>query len=166
MGIFERLGLGWFEILFHVINLIILAVALYFLLFKPVKKLVANHKKKLDDVFEQNQKLNAEAIERKHEYDRLLEDAKQEMMRAGTEATEKAQVRSEELLREAQQQADYLLESAKKEAAAEKLRMKNEVRDTVGHLAVDIAEKVLQREVSVDDNQKIIDECLREWDNA
>ena len=31
-------------------------------------------------------------------------------------------------------------------------------------LAVDIAEKVLQREIDDSDNEKIIDECLKEWE--
>ena len=38
--ILEKLGLGGWEILFHAVNLAILIVALYFLLYKPVKKLL------------------------------------------------------------------------------------------------------------------------------
>ena len=34
----------------------------------------------------------------------------------------------------------------------------------VSALAIAMAERVLEREVSEDDNRKIIDECLKEWE--
>ena len=43
--------------------------------------------------------------------------------------------------------------------------MKNDYRETVGRLAVDIAEKVLEREIDKKDNAKIIDKCLDEWED-
>ena len=51
MEIFENLGLSLTSIVFHTINLVILIVALHFLLYKPVKKMIANHKAKLNDIF-------------------------------------------------------------------------------------------------------------------
>lgn len=164
MQIFEKLGLGLFEICFHTLNLIILIVALTFLLFKPIKKMIDNHKAKLNDIFEQNQKLNSEANEMKHKYDQLLSEMKQEVMRVSAEAAEKAQAKSDEMIESAKEQAKNIVDTAKKEVAAEKLRLKNDFRDSVAGLAVEIAGKVLAREVKPSDNKKIIDECLSEWE--
>ena len=37
---FDRMGISWSSIVLHLIALIILTVGLYFLLFKPVKKMI------------------------------------------------------------------------------------------------------------------------------
>lgn len=164
MGIFESLGLGLTDILFHLANLIILVVGLYFLLFRPVKKLVANHKQKLDDVFKENQKLSSEANQMKEEYDKMFSDLKVETARVTKDATVKAEEKSLAIIETAKKQANHIVENAKKEAVAEKVRSMSEYKDTLGQMAISIAEKVLEREISDKDNQKIIDECLSEWD--
>lgn len=163
-NVFESLGLGWWEILFHTVNLIILIVAIRFLLYKPVKRLIANHKKKLDDVFEENKKLEKEAEKAKEKYDKMMQDAAAEVAKVSKEAAENARIKSEETILEAKKQAENIVESARKETEAERVRMKNDYRETVGRLAVDIAEKVLEREIDKKDNEKIIEDCLEQWE--
>lgn len=64
--IFEKLGLGGWDILFHAVNLVILIVALYFLLFKPVKKIIAGHRQKLDEIYKENRRMHEETEELKN----------------------------------------------------------------------------------------------------
>ena len=77
--------------LFHLVNIVLLIVALYFLLYKPVKKIVADHRQKLKDVFEENKKLGEDALEMQQKYENMIGDIKQEAMRVSAEAAEKAQ---------------------------------------------------------------------------
>lgn len=162
--IFDKLGLGWFEILFHVINLIILAVALYFLLVKPIRKLVADHRNKLRAIVDENARLNAEAAEMQHKYEAKLAEAKDEAAKVVAEATEKAQKKAEETLAVAHEQAKAIIESARKEAEAENQRIKQDYKDQVTDMAIAMAEQVLAREVGKKDNEKLIDECLKAWE--
>lgn len=164
-NVFESLGLGWWEILFHTVNLIILVVALWFLLFKPIKKMIRNHKEKLDDVFQKNKKLEEETAKIKNEYSELMEDAKKEAVKISLEAAENAKRKSDETIENANKQAQNIIEEAKRETRVEQERLKSDFKDTVGKLSVEIAEKVLEREVSEDDNRDIIDRCLKEWED-
>lgn len=164
MEILEKLGLGLTEIIFYAINLIILIVVLYLLLYKPVKKIIAGHREKLNEVFLENKKLNEEANSVKHKYEDMVEQTKQEAIKLNAELAEKAQAKSEEVILQAKAQANNILISAKKEAQAEQTRLKSEVKDTASKLAIEIAEKVLEREISNVDNEKIINECLKSWD--
>ena len=164
MEIFEKLGLGWFEILFHVVNLVILVVALYFLLYKPIKQLIANHRAKLAAVVEENARLNEEANESKHRYEQMLAEVKEEAAQVIADATEKTQKKSEETLAAAREQAKAIVETAKREAEAETRRIEQANRDKVADMAIMMAEKILAREVGKEDNKKIIDECLKEWE--
>ena len=163
-SIFDNLGISWTSMLFHLVNLVILIVALFFLLYKPVKKIVQNQREKAKEVFEENKRLNEEALEMQHKYEGLIEESKQEAMRVSAEAAQKAQEKSDEIIRHAQEQADNIVESAKKDVEASKIRLQNEFRESVSKMAVDIAEKVLEREVSEKDNKAIIDACLKEWE--
>lgn len=158
--ILQKLGLGGWEILFHIVNLALLIVALYFLLYKPVKKIIAGHRKKLDDIYAENKRLQEEADDLKNAYDEM----KQKAVSESAEITARATQRSGEIIEEAHKKADAILESAQKEAAGERQRMQHELHDTVGHIAVEIAEKILEREVNEDDNRRIIDESLSEWE--
>lgn len=164
-NVFENLGLGWWEILFHTVNLIILVVALWFLLYKPIKKMIARHKEKLDDVFEKNKKLEADAEKMKSEYAALMDDAKKEAVKISLEAAENAKRKSDETIENANIQAKNIIEEAKRETRVEKERLKSDFKDAVGKLSVDIAEKVLEREISEEDNREIIDKCLKEWED-
>lgn len=160
----EKLGLSLYSVLFHAINLVILVVALYFLLYKPIKKMIAAHKAKLDDVFGENQRLSAEAAEAKKKGDKMLADLQQELTAAGAEATERAEKQAQVILDEAKEKADIIVDAAKKDAAAEKQRLRTEFRENVTELALEIAEKVLEREVNEKDNSELIQKGLDEWE--
>lgn len=164
MDILEKLGLSWMSVLFHVLNLLILIAALYYLLYKPVRKMIADHRQKLDSVFEENRRLNAEAAEMKHEYETKTAAMRDELGKVAEEAAKSAQAKADETLSAARAQARTIVENARKEAVAENQRMKNEYQEKVSALAIAMAERVLEREVSEDDNRKIIDECLKEWE--
>lgn len=158
--ILEKLGLGGWEILFHAVNLILLVVALYFLLYKPVKKIIAGHRKKLNDLYEENRRMQEEKEALEDEFEEMKQRAVEESAQIG----ERALKRSQEIVEDAQKKADSIIESAQKEAIAERQRMQYELHDTVGHIAVEIAEKILAREVKEEDNRRIIDESLAEWE--
>lgn len=158
--IFKELGLGGWEILFHAINLVLLIVALYFLLYKPVKKIIAGHRKKLDDIYQENKRIQEESETLKNEID----DLKQQALQESAQISARALRRSQEIVEDAQKRADAILESAQKEALVERQRMQRELHDSVGHIAVEIAEKILEREVNEEDNRRIIDESLSEWE--
>ena len=158
--ILEKLGLGGWEILFHAVNLILLVVALYFLLYKPVKNIIAGHRKKLNDLYEENRRMQEEKEALEDEFEEMKQRAVEESAQIG----ERALKRSQEIVEDAQKKADSIIESAQKEAIAERQRMQYELHDTVGHIAVEIAEKILAREVKEEDNRRIIDESLAEWE--
>ena len=156
----SKLGLDGWSLLFHFINLVILVVALYFLLYSPVKKIIAGHRKKLDEIYDENKRMHEETEELKNSY----EETKQKAIEESAQISERAVVRSGEIIEDARKMADAIIESAQKEAVAEKHRIQNELHDSVGHIAVEIAGKILEREVSEEDNRRIIDESLSEWE--
>ncbi|MCL2796914.1 MAG: hypothetical protein FWD58_02505, partial [Firmicutes bacterium] len=58
--------------------------------------------------------------------------------------------------------AKMILETAHREANSELDRVMEDYRRKVAEASVEIAEKILTREVTDADNQRIIDDCVRE----
>ena len=104
------LNINWQQILLHLLNLVILAVGLYLILYKPVKKFM---QKREDGYKEREEKTKAaldEAESKKEEYTSRLALVDEESARKREEADrEMAKVR-EEKLAEAGAQAQVILE--------------------------------------------------------
>lgn len=58
------------------------------------------------------------------------------------------------------------MDAAKKEAVTQKEQLRTEYRDSVNRLAVQVAQKVLEREVSEKDNAALIEQALSDWEDA
>lgn len=92
------LNIDWRQILLHLLNLVILFLILYFLLYNPVKKFMEKRKKYYEDRdAESNAKLAA-ATERKAKYDELLGKADEEIENKKRAAIADARAESEKYL--------------------------------------------------------------------
>ncbi len=157
------LSLDLWNILFHMINLVILIVALYFLLFKPTKKFMAKRKEEIVKITRENEELQESTKKIKEEYDDLIEKAKAEAAKANEEALKAAKSRAEAVEEEARQKAKEIVEHANQSVEAEKERLANDVKTQVSVISVEIAKKVLSREITPEDDSALIDQCLKEW---
>ena len=161
----EIFGLDWVSMLVYLGNLVLLIVVMTLLLYKPVKKMMKSKRESLDAVYAENKKLKAEHDELRAEYDKMVDDMKLENARAAAKIAEVAQERADEILAEARKQAEQIVAAAKKESATQVEQLKAEYRDSVNKLALQIAQKLLEREISGDDNSKLIEQVLSDWES-
>ncbi len=162
--LFESLGLDGWSILFYAINLVILVTGLTLLLYRPIKKMLKNKRKSLQDTYSENERLKAESEKLKADYDKMVADMKLESARVSAEVAKTAKERADAIVDEAKAQARSIVESAKKDALYQKEQLKNEYRDSVNKLAVEIARKLLEREMSEKDNSELIEQVLSDWE--
>ena len=64
-------------------------------------------------------------------------------------------------MRQAQEQAAGIRRKAEADIAQEKKKAINEVKDEIGGLAMDIAGKVVEKEINEADHKKLIDEFIK-----
>ena len=76
-------------------------------------------------------------------------------------AQKNANAQSEEILKEANRQATAIKVKAENDIAQEKKKAVNEIKNEIGAIAMDIAGKVIEREISESDHQKLIDEYIK-----
>ena len=133
---------GW-TFLAQICNLMIQLVIFKKLLLNPVKKVIAERKAKADSQIADAQKLRTEANE------------------IVANAQKTATARGEEIVGEARAQAAALKQKAEADIAQERKKAVNEVKDEIGGIAMEIASKVVEREISEKDHKDLIDEFIK-----
>ena len=151
---------GW-TFLAQVCNLMIQLVIFKKLLLNPVKKVIAERKAKADSQIADAEKLRTEAEAMKAESEQNLQNARTEANQIVAAAQKTAAARSEELLGEARAQAAALKQKAEADIAQERKKAVNEVKDEIGGMAMEIASKVVEREIKEADHQDLIDEFIK-----
>ena len=151
---------GW-TFVAQICNLMIQLVIFKKLLLNPVKKVSAERKAKADSQIADAQKLRTEAEAMKAEYEQNLQNARTEANQIVAAAQKTATARSEELLGEARAQAAALKQKAEADIAQERKKAVNEVKDEIGGMAMEIASKVVEREIREADHKDLIDEFIK-----
>ena len=136
---------GW-TFLAQICNLMIQLVIFKKLLLNPVKKVIAERKAKADSQIVDAEKLRTEAEAMKAEYEQNLQNAR-------TEANQ--------IVASAQKTAAALKQKAEADIAQERKKAVNEVKDEIGGMAMEIASKVVEREIKEADHQDLIDEFIK-----
>ena len=151
---------GW-TFLAQICNLMIQLVIFKKFLLKPIKQVIADRKAKADSEIADAQKLRTEAEAMKAEYEQNLQNARTEANQIVTAAQKTSPARAEEIVGEARAQAAALKQKAEADIAQERKKAVNEVKDEIGGIAMEIASKVVEREISEKDHKDLIDEFIK-----
>ena len=151
---------GW-TFVAQICNLMIQLVIFKKLLLNPVKKVIAERKAKADSQISDAQKLLTEAEAMKAEYEQNLQNARTEANQIVAAAQKTATVRSEELLGEGRSQAGAIKQKAEADFGDERNKAVNDFKDEIGGMAMEIASKVVEREIREADHKDLIDEFIK-----
>ena len=151
---------GW-TFLAQICNLMIQLFIFKKFLLKPIKQVIADRKAKADSEIADAQKLRTEAEAMKAEYEQNLQNARAEANEIVSNAQKTATARGEEIVGEARAQAAALKQKAEADIAQERKKAVNEVKDEIGGIAMEIASKVVEREISEKDHKDLIDEFIK-----
>ena len=145
------------EIVIYIINLIVLFVILRSLLYKPVHKFMAGRTQRISSQLDEAAKKETDAQKTKEQYDSLIADSEKAANEKLSEIIRKANADAGEIVEKANEKAKVILDGARTEAEAEKKNILNNMRSEITDLSLNIAGKILSREVTESDNKKIID---------
>jgi F-type H+-transporting ATPase subunit b len=160
MGPGEFLNINFFTALFTLANTVILFLVLKRFLWGPVMKMIEDRQKEIDDQYDDAEKAKADAEAMQSEYAQKLSDATQTGERIVKEAVARGQSREEEILRQANLQADAIRQKASEDIDREKRKAVNDAKDQICVIAMDIAGKVVGRELNDADQAKLVDSFI------
>ena len=156
----DFVGVNLWTMLFAWVNLLIVYFILKKLLFKPVKKMIDDRQREVDEMYSDAEENRTAAKEMKAEYEAKLEGANEESEQILRSAVRRAQLKEEEILRDANDQAARVIERAEEQIALEKKQALNEVKNEVSGMAIGIAAAVIERDVSEEEHKELIDSFI------
>ena len=154
MQVQELVGIVPWNFIATICNLFIQVYLIKRFLFKPINEMLEKRKAKADA------QIQEEAQAMKAEYEKNMQEAKNRANDIVMTAQKTAAIQSEEMLKEASSQVTAMKEKAEKDIAQEKRKAVNEIKGEIGGMAVEIAGKVIEREISEEDHAKLIDEFI------
>ncbi len=160
MEVQNLVGLVPWTFVATILNLFIQVYLIKRFLFKPINEILEKRKAKADAEIQDAVKAKEEAQAMKAEYEQNMLEAKEKASEILTTAQRTATVQSEEILKEASRQAAAIKSKAENDIAQEKRKAVNEMKDEIGGIAMEIAGKVIERELSEEDHAKLINEFI------
>ena len=150
--------LNWVDILLYIVNLVILFLVLRKFLYKPVAKFLAAREKSIADQLDEAAQKYEEAESMREKYENLITESKNEATEIVSRGHQRAEQQYNEAVARGKEEVDNLVQRALKEIDMERKAAYDVMRVQIAEMAVSLAEKVLEREVTMEDNQQIIDE--------
>lgn len=155
------LKVDW-NLLFNIINILVLYLLLKRFLFKPVTSIMEKRsntvKASLDDA--ENEKNEASRLKR--EYEEALRSAEGKAADIILEAKDRAAREQERQQKEAVEAAVRLREDTRKAIELEQKLALEKLKSEVAGIAILAASKVLQSNISAEANRKLLDDFLSE----
>ncbi len=139
-------GIGlifWMAIIF-LITLVILRKFAW----KPILKMLDDREKGIADSIETADRIKAEMAQMKYEHEEMLKEAKIERSRILKEAKEAKDQIINEAKEQAKSEAQKIIEGAQVAINNQKMAALTDVKNQVGQLAVEVAEKILRKQLS------------------
>ena len=153
-------GVDFWTALFILLNTLAIFFVAKKYLFVPVKNMIDSRQMEIDTMY-------AEADAAKEEASALQARLKQELSTAQAtsdrlvkEATARAQAREEDILRKANADAAAIMDKAASDIALEKKKALNDAKNEISDLALTIAGKVVERELTNTDQADLIDRFI------
>ena len=159
-GFESFVGINPWTALFTFCNMLITFSVLKHFLFEPVKKMIDDRQNEIDTMYADADAAKQKAAALETEYQAHLQSIKDERDAMLREATRRAQKREEEIVGEAKTEAANIRAAAEADIAQERKKAVNDLKNEIGGMAMEIAGKVIEREINEEDHAKLIDEFI------
>lgn len=160
MQVQELVGIVPWTFIAQICNLFLQVYLIKRFLFKPINAMLEKRKAMADAEIQDAVNAKEEAAAMKSEYEQNMLEAKNKANEIVTTAQKTAAIQSEEMLKEASRQAAAMKAKAESDIAQERRKAVNEVKNEIGGMAMEIAGKVIEREINEEDHAKLIDEFI------
>jgi len=162
LGLAEHGHLNTGDILFQLIMFIILLVLLKIFAWKPLMGIMKQREDHISNEIEAAEKSRIEANKLLEEQRSLLKEARQEAQTLIENAKKQGDISREEIITIARGEAERIKEAAKLEIEQQKEKAVAALKEQVASLSVLIASKVIEKELSAADQEKLINDYIQE----
>lgn len=152
--------LDTWTLIFTWVNLLILFLLVKKLFFKPMQKMLKDREEEINSSYRKAETAQKDAEDMRLSYEEKLSKAKEEAGKIVSDAVENASVRSDGIVKEAEEKASDMIDRAQKSIEAQREAAFNSLQGEISSMAVDIAKKIIEKDIDANDHKKLIDNAL------
>lgn len=152
------------DLIINIGSIVVLFIIVKKLAYKPVKKFMDARTERVMAQKAEAEALKTLAEEKEEKYNSLLAECEAAKAEAIKEGEKQAHKESEEIISEAKKKAEEIVSKANIKAQDKYNRAVEEANDYIVNLTIDASSMLLKREISDDDNKKIVEEFLKSVD--
>jgi len=148
-------------ILFHMFNAALLLLALNFLLYKPVRKFTSARAEGIESQLKNARDSEEKAHQQAMITEQKLKDADEEAITVISKGAQQAQEQAQQILDSAKKETELIIAQARQDVQVMMSNAHQSLADEAASLAVEIAAKMLTREVKPEDHQQLVNDFIQ-----
>ncbi len=149
------------DFLYRVFNFAIVVGILAYFLTKPLKKGLAGRTEDIEKALAEAEQIKADAEAKFVEYDQKLATANAEIAEISAAIKREGELEKEKIIASAKEMAIKIEEDAEKAAVLEVAKARKELQAEAVRLAVELAEDLLKKNFTGEDDTRLIDEYMQ-----
>jgi F-type H+-transporting ATPase subunit b len=158
----EGLGINLGYLISQIINFVLLLVLLRIFLYRPIVNMLDRRREKIRTDLDEADKARSQAEAAKQEYEKQLEQAREERRSIVAQANEQAERMREEILEKARAEAQQLVAKIEEETEALRRQALVGAQDEIVDLALAAAGKVVGESLDEKAHRRLIQEFIAE----
>ena len=155
-----------FTIIIQIISFLVLLGLLTKYFYRPFMNYLDKRAKDIKYLIEETQKNREVAQQEFQKAKDELQKTKYQVLKMKNTAVKEADEHRRLAIEQAKQEAASLLERAKVEIKQEVASAKDNLKGDISSLSIEIAKKILEREVKEEDYKKLIEDSIKELNNG
>jgi F-type H+-transporting ATPase subunit b len=159
-----ELGISVTSIIVQIINFGTVVAILWFLLYKPVSKMLNDRTARIEASLREADQVKQQLASAKSGYEAELQKARQDAAAMVAQAQERAKAQEVEIVAQARREADRIREEARVQALQERDQMLREAKNQIAELVTLTASRVLDAELKAGAHDRLIQESLAALD--
>ena len=152
--------------LWTIVTFLVLLVVLRWKAWGPLMDALDARSKQIEESLSKAEKVTAEAEQQAAKNEEILQAARKEAQEIVAQAREAGDKLKHKMETDGKEKYDGMLEKAKEQIDMEKQKALNEIKTTVVDIALKASEKVIKRNLSDEDNKKIVEQTVEEFKQA
>ncbi len=158
----EKMFGSWESLVIQLTSTLILFCVVGFFVFKPVRKILQTRQDYVVSQVKNAEAYKEDALNKQKEADDRIASLQDEAKSIIEEANKNAATIKDNASKEMDEERIHQKELLAKEIEQEKIKAKEEIRKEIVNVALDASKAILEREVTKSDNDKIVDDFIKE----
>ena len=150
------------ELLWGVVAFSLLMAFLFTFVFPKLNRTLDERSAKIQGQIEEAEAVRGEAEQLRKQYEEQLADARSEANKVIEDAREQAERLRQDVLAKAEEEAAQIVSRAREDAEADRGRLVQELRGQVATLSVELAGRIVQRELDEAQHRELVDQYINE----